>query len=888
MDKLVKYFNWKVRKGFEARGLAGKEEYESRLVEETRVIRKMGYESYLLVVGDFIAWARRKDIPVGPGRGSAAGCLISYCLSITNIDPIKYKLLFERFLNPDRVSMPDIDVDFCKDRVDEVIDYVIEKYGRDHVAKIKTFGKLYAKSAIRDVGRVKELDPTKVAEAANAIPHVITQDDQKLERMYKSKKHGPLLNAMKNGKKGPEIKYLFATAEKLEELVRNASTHAAGVVIGPRPLVEYMGLDLDVKNQQPITAFDMNDCERLGLIKFDFLSLDTLTQIALCIKIIGENHGVEIDIDEIPEDDQLVWQLMDEGRLGGIFQMGSEGFTRLTTRLKPRSIEDLAIISSVYRPGPMKVGIHEKIIKARRTGEPIYDHAALGGPAVAEILSTTSGAIIYQEQCMRIARYCAGYTPGETDNLRKMIGKKLIEKMEDEMPKFVQGMVDNSYTKTYAEFIWKEMERFGAYGFNKSHAISYARISYETAYLKAHYPAEFLAASLTMKMDSQKREAMLQLMYECKDIDIPIMPPDINISKSIFMARDNRVFYGLGAIKGLGVRTIDHILEVRDEGLFDSMQDFVERTKGTLTDTGTLDVLAKAGAFDSLEPDRGLAIEQVQLLASAWREKRRKEAQKKAKLFRNLDKFKQDGKARGYKSIENLQARVNQELIGIQTWYDETVTKVNKMRSPRETYDILAYEVDLLGFYLQGHPLDRCEWVSSKYSIENALESDEEMVNMVGVITDVKLFQTKARRQWMSTFYLSGKEAQVKCIAFPRQHERQNHLIEENRVVFIEGKKNNNEVYVEGIRDTGCLTRKGVAGAEVKAILDPGTANRIKHWLEKQKEANVNTSLPFSLELEGLKGAVELDSSKLVSELLLTEMDAKLAGLNFKWTKTEE
>ena len=299
MDKLVKYFNWKVRKGFEARGLAGKEEYESRLVEETRVIRKMGYESYLLVVGDFIAWARRKDIPVGPGRGSAAGCLISYCLSITNIDPIKYKLLFERFLNPDRVSMPDIDVDFCKDRVDEVIDYVIEKYGRDHVAKIKTFGKLYAKSAIRDVGRVKELDPTKVAEAANAIPHVITQDDQKLERMYKSKKHGPLLNAMKNGKKGPEIKYLFATAEKLEELVRNASTHAAGIIIGPRPLVEYMGLDLDVKNQQPITAFDMNDCERLGLIKFDFLSLDTLTQIALCIKIIGENHGVEIDIDEI-------------------------------------------------------------------------------------------------------------------------------------------------------------------------------------------------------------------------------------------------------------------------------------------------------------------------------------------------------------------------------------------------------------------------------------------------------------------------------------------------------------------------------------------------------------------------------------------------------------
>lgn len=882
MNKLVKYFNWKVKRGFEARGLAGKEEYEERLVEETGVIHRMGYETYLLVVADFISWARAQDIPVGPGRGSAAGCLISYCLGITNIDPIKYNLLFERFLNPDRVSMPDIDVDFCKDRVDEVINYVIEKYGRDYVAKIKTFGKLYAKSAIRDVGRVKELDPAIVNAAANVIKPVITQDDQKLERLYEKQ---PEVLKWKEGKHGDLGRELYLYAEKMEELVRNASTHAAGVIISPKPLVEYMGLDLDVKNQQPITCFEMYDCERLGLIKFDFLSLDTLTQITLCVEMVRENHNIDISIDDIPEDDPAVWKLMDEGRLGGIFQMAGDGFTRLTKQIKPRSIEDLAIISSVYRPGPMSAAIHEKIIKARKTGKPIRKHKS---KEVAKILSTTSGAIVFQEQCMRIARHCAGYTPGETDNLRKLIGKKKIVDMENEMPKFVQGMMANGSDEEYAMLVWKEMERFGTYGFNKSHAISYARISYETAYLKAHYPAEFLAASLAMKMDSQKRETMLQLMYECKDIDIPIMPPDINISKYIFMAKNNRVFYGLGAIKGLGVRTIDHILEVRQSGPYDSIQDFIERTDGRLTDTGTLDVLAKAGAFDSVESDRGVAIEKIQLLANAWREKRRKEAQKKAKLFRNLDKFKKDGKARGYKSVEHLQTKVNQELINIQSWYDETVTNLNLIRAARKAHDVLGYEVDLLGFYLQGHPLDRCEWVSSKYAIENALATSEMYVKMVGVITDLKTFKTRSTSRWMSTFHLSGKGTQVKCIVFSKVYAKCNHLLEENRVVYIEAKKNDNEVFVENILDTCSLQREGVISAEVKAVLDPGTASRVRHWLDKQKEANLSGSLPFSLELEGLKGAVELDSSELVSEFLLTEMDAKLAGLSFKWIKPTE
>ena len=882
-DMLVEYFNWKVRKGFEAKGLAGKEEYEQRLTEETAVIRDMGYETYLLVVGDFIAWARSQGIPVGPGRGSAAGCLISFCLGITNIDPIKYNLLFERFLNPDRISMPDIDVDFCKERVDEVIDYVKEKYGDDHVAKIKTFGKLYAKSIIRDVGRVKELDPTLVAKAAGAVPNVITQDDQKLERLYKHKTHGKTLRDWKNGKYGPVGVYLHETAAKLEELVRSAGTHAAGVLIGPKPLLEYMGLDLDVKNQQPISCFEMYDCERLGLVKFDFLSLDTLTQIDLCTQLIRLNYGIEIDIDNIPEDDPAVWKLMDDGRLGGIFQMSGEGFTKLTRDIKPRSIEDLAMISSIYRPGPMSANVHNSIIKARRRGEAIHDHAS---EEVRNILAPTSGAIVYQEQCMRIARDCAGYTPGETDNLRKIIGKKLKGKMEKEQPKFTQGMIDSGSTKKDAEDMWKEMEAFGSYGFNKSHAISYARISYETAYLKAHYPAEFLAASLSMKMDSQKREFMLQLMYECKDFDIPIMPPDINISESVFMAKNNRVFYGLGAIKGLGAKTIDHILYVRKDGSFSTLQDFIERTKGTLTDTGTLDILAKAGAFDSLEPERGVAIEKVQLYAKAWREKGRKDAQKKAKLFRNLEKFRKDGKARGYKSIERLHTKVNQELIAIQGWYDEEIRKINQVRSAKKGYDILAYEVDLLGFYMQGHPLDRCQWVTNRYAIRRALESESDSIEIVGMISELRAFKTKAG-QYMAFFSLADKCDKVKCVMFPKAWTKDNNLLEENKVLYVRGKKQRgkDEIIVNSVRDTGTMYKTGVKGASVRAVLDPGTASRIRHWLEKQKEANLSGSLPFDLELEGLKGVVELESSELISEFLLTEMDAKLAGLSFEWNK---
>jgi DNA polymerase-3 subunit alpha len=883
MTDIVEYFDWKVRKGFEARGLAGREEYEERLDYETGVIREMGYESYLLVVADFITWARNQGIPVGPGRGSAAGCLISYCLGITNIDPIKYNLLFERFLNPSRISMPDIDVDFCKERVDEVIDYVKTKYGDDHVARIKTFGKLYAKSIIRDLGRVKELDPTVVAETANQIPRVITQHDQKLEQLYKHDTHGKTLKEMRRGLHGPVKEYLMATAEKLEELIRNAGTHAAGVIIGPKPLVKYMGLDLDVKNQQPISCFEMYDCERLGLVKFDFLSLDTLTQIDLCIRLVEKNHGVKVDIDTIPEDDPAVWKLLEEGRLGGIFQMGGEGFTRLTTDIQPRSIEDLAMISSIYRPGPMGAKVHTKIIKARRSGRP----AGHKVKEVQDILSTTSGYIVYQEQIMRIANKCAGYDPGETDYLRKIIGKKLKDKMEKEETKFIQGMIDNGAAKTYAERIWKEMDAFGAYGFNKSHAVSYARISYETAWLKAHYPAEFLAASLSMRMDTQKREVMLQLMYECKDFDIPIMPPDINVSDYVFVARKNRVFYGLGAIKGLGDKTIRHILKVRTKGgPFGSMQDFIERTDGRLTDINTLDILAKSGAFDGLEQERTVAIEKIQLYAAAWREKKRREAQKKAKLFRNLDRFRSDGKARGYKSVETLQTRVNQELIEIRSWYDEEIEKINRVRSARKAYDILAFEIDLLGFYMQGHPLDRCEWIANKFSIKKAIESEDEEVRMAGMISDMRVFRTKKANKPMAILWLTDKHDKIKCVVFPGMYSTVDTLLQENTIVFVRGvKEKENEVIVKEVKDTGTLFKKGVRGANISALLDPGTASRVRCWLDKQKEANLAGSIPFNLELEGLKGAVEIEASELVSERLATEMDAKLAGLGFEWTK---
>jgi DNA polymerase-3 subunit alpha len=873
---LVKYFNWKVQKGLEARGLAEKEEYVERLLEETKVIRDMEYEAYLLVVADFISWARSQSIPVGPGRGSAAGCLISYCLGITNVDPIKYGLLFERFLNPDRISMPDIDIDFCKERVDEVVDYVREKYGNDYVARIKTFGKLYAKSAIRDVGRVSELDPEIVAEAATQVGNVITQDDQKLERLYEKQPH---LKSWREGKHGPVGKYLFKTAEKLEGLVRTAGMHAAGVVIGDRPLVEYMGLDIDTKTQQTITCFDMWDCERLGLIKFDLLSLDTLTQIQLCIDMIKENYGVEIDIDAIPEGDEKVWEVMDRGDLGGIFQMSGEGFTRLSTDVMPRSIEDLAMISSIYRPGPMGAGVHMSIIKARNKGVDVFVHES---KTVKQILAPTSGAIVYQEQCMHIARDCAGYTPGETDNLRKLIGKKLKKQMEDEQPKFVKGMMDNGHAEDYAQAIWHAMEEFGSYGFNKSHAISYAIISYQTAYLKTHYPAEFLAASLSMKMDSQKRETMLSLMYECRDFNIPIISPDINVSRSIFWAKDNQVYYGLEAIKGLGDKTIHHIMDVRKDGPYKSMQDFTQRTDGRLTDVNTLDILAKSGAFDSLEPDRALAIEKIQKISAAWKEYRRRKAQKHSKLERNLQKFSDAGKARGYKSAESLRSRVTQELIEIETWYQAEIESIDVIDASVLVHDTLAYEVDLLGFYMQGHPLDQCDWITKKYSIKKAQDSLDSFVQIVGVISEAKKFRTK-KNDMMSIFSLEDRENKIKCVLFPKLFKSFDHLVEDNTVVHITGKRSDkDEIYVETIISTDSIYKKGITGAKVDGPLTRTTVSRVKHWLDKQEK---DGRIPLDVILSGRHGVVKIESGIGVSEFLKTEMEAKQAGLTFKWGK---
>jgi len=623
----------------------------------------------------------------------------------------------------------------------------------------------------------------------------------------------------------------------------------------------------------------MWDCERLGLVKFDLLSLDTLTQIQLCIDMIKENHDVEIDIDAIPEDDMKVWELMDEGNLGGIFQMAGEGFTRLTKDIKARSIEDLAMISSIYRPGPMGAGVHMSIIKARNKGVNIYDHAS---EKVKGILAPTSGAIVYQEQCMRIARDCAGYSPGETDNLRKIIGKKLKQKMEDEEPKFVAGLVEKGSSEKDAKALWDEMEQFGSYGFNKSHAISYAIISYQTAYLKAHYPAEFLAASLSMKMDSQKREKMLSLMYECRDFNIPTVSPDINVSKSIFWAKDNQVYYGLEAIKGLGDKTIQHIVDVRKDGPYESMQDFIQRTDGRLTDVNTLDILAKSGAFDSLEPDRALAIEKIQKVSAAWKEYRRRKAQKLSKLERNLEKFAEDGKARGYKSAESLRSRVAQEIIGIEAWYQAEIESINELNASVAVHDTLTYEVDLLGFYMQGHPLDRCDWITKKYSIKHAQDSLDTFVQVVGVISESKKFRTK-KDHMMSVFSLEDKENKIKCVLFPKLFKRFDHLVEDNTIVHVTGKRDNkDEIYIETIQSTDYIRKVGVTSAEVDGPLTRITVSRVKHWLDKQPNDGI---IPLDVTLLGRCGVVEITSGINVSEFVKTEMEAKQAGLTFRWRK---
>ncbi len=578
-------------KGNEDEGIRHK--YESRLEEELEIIKSMGFAGYFLIVSDFVNYAKQKNIPVGPGRGSAAGSLVAYAIGITNIDPIRYGLFFERFLNPERISMPDIDIDFCQDGRDEIIRYVTEKYGSDRVAQIITFGKMQAKAVIRDVGRALNISYGEVDSIAKLVPNILNIS---LDMAIQSE---PRLQ--EEEKKSEKVRKLLSLSRALEGLNRHSSTHAAGVVISDVPLVERVPLCKSPKDEI-VTQFSMNDLQMVGLTKFDFLGLKTLTVIKNTLQFIKEGRGEEIDIDKIPLNDQKTYQLLMKGNTDGIFQLESSGMKDILVNMKPDCIEDIIALIALYRPGPMNM-VPEFISRKQGRTKIVYEV-----PELKEILKETYGVIVYQEQVMQIAGAIGGYTMAEADILRKVMSKKKPSEMEKEKPKFLDGARHNNITEKKAKKIWEQMETFAEYGFNKSHSTAYAMISYQTAYLKANYPVEFMAALLTSEKDN--RDKIIKYINSCKDMGINVLPPDINESQSDFSVAGEHIRFGLAAVKNVGIGAIDSIISVREnEGRFKSFNDFCNRVDLRKINKRMTESLIKCGAFDSLGYHRRQLIE---------------------------------------------------------------------------------------------------------------------------------------------------------------------------------------------------------------------------------------------------------------------------------------
>ena len=565
-------------------------DYQKRLDYELGIIEKMQYTSYFLIVWDFIHFAKENKIPVGPGRGSAAGSLASYSLDITELDPLKHGLIFERFLNPDRISMPDIDIDFCQEKRDEVIRYVTRKYGQESVAQIITFGTMQARAVIRDVGRVMGIPYGDVDKVAKLVPPRLNIT---LEEAVNEEPRLVELQESDN-----RIKDLIAIARSLEGLTRHASTHAAGVVIADKPLTEYCAL-FKAKDGSISTQLDMGNLEALGILKIDFLGLKTLTVIDETIKLVKKSKGIDVNIRKLPEEDEKTYELLGKGETSGVFQLESSGMKDILRKLKPKRFADITAILALYRPGPLGSGMVEDFIKRRHNPNLIkYDH-----PILSEILEETYGVILYQEQVMGIANKLSGFTMAQGDTLRKAMGKKIPEIMDEQRKIFIEGAAKNKVPNAVSEKIWNLIVEFAGYGFNKSHSAAYADISYQTAFLKAHYPAQFMTALLTSEKDNTKK--VVSYIEETKRLGIKTLPPSVNESSYEFICTDEWSRFGLSAIKNVGSTAIESILATRaKQGPFKSLFDFVAHVDLRVTNRKVLESLIKSGSFDCFELKR--------------------------------------------------------------------------------------------------------------------------------------------------------------------------------------------------------------------------------------------------------------------------------------------
>jgi len=639
---------------------ATEEEYFERLEFELAVIEKMGFPGYFLIVSDFITWAKKQGIPVGPGRGSGAGSVVAWSLLITDLDPLHYGLLFERFLNPERISMPDFDVDFCQERRGEVIRYVQDKYGADQVAHIITFGTLQARAVVRDVGRVMQMPLGQVDRLTKLVPSnpanpVTLGEAVKMEKALREARDTE-----------PAVRELLDTALKLEGLYRNASTHAAGVVIGDRPLAKLVPLYRDPRSDIPATQFTMKWAEKAGLVKFDFLGLKTLTVIDRALKYL-QQQGIELDLDTVSTNTPEAYKPLEEGISAGVFQLESSGMRDVLRKMAPDSIEELTALISLYRPGPMK-NIDTYIDRKYGRVEIAYPHESL-----KDILEETYGIIIYQEQVMQIAQVLSGYSLGEADILRRAMGKKDKAEMAKQKSRFVDGAVERGVDAGQAAGIFELVNEFAGYGFNKSHAAAYAMISFRTAYLKALHPTEFVAA--TMSLDIANVEKLAQFYQEAKRMDVKVQPPCVNTTFADFEVRDGKVLYALGALKNVGVDAMRHVVDIRQQdGPFKDLFDFARRVDTRIVNKRALENLARGGAFDCLESNRAKVLASAGILQSIGTRAAQEKQSAQNSLF---------GDAAGEMAEPDL---------------PETVAWNN--------VEQLDHELGAIGFYLGGHPLE--------------------------------------------------------------------------------------------------------------------------------------------------------------------------------------
>ncbi len=793
---LQSYFEKVVREGLEerlaelrrrrAQGLVRDEEvYRQRLEYEIQVIEKMGFPGYFLVVWDFIRHAREHDVPVGPGRGSAAGSLVAFSLRITNIDPLQYDLLFERFLNPERISMPDIDIDFCMRGRGKVIQYVGEKYGRDRVAQIITFGTLAAKAVVRDVGRVMGLPYSKVDRIAKLIPD-----------MTKSLKDAVKDNeALAAEMKDPEVKKVIDVGERLQGLTRHASVHAAGVVITPRPLDELVPLYRVTKGdeEQIMTQWDMNIIESLGLLKMDFLGLRTLTVLDDAVKIVRQ-QGIDLDLDDVPLDDPETFKVFCEGRTSGIFQFESRGMTDLLRRVKPSRFEELAALNALYRPGTLTSGMVEEYIQRKQGRRFTYL-----APEMKPIVEETYGVIVYQEQVMLIAVQVAGFSMAEADTLRKAMGKKKVDVMAKMKAKFVDGAASRGMAREKAAGLWDNIEPFAGYGFNKSHSVAYANLAYKTAYLKAHYPVAFMAAMLNSELSSS--DAIAKYIGETRNMGIGLLPVDINESSYFFTVVDNQIRFGLGAVKGVGETAIDSILEARRRlGRFRSLAQLATEVDLRVVNRKVFESLVKAGAFDPFGVHRAALWESLDGLLEYGQKRRKDRDEGQGSLLALLG----GGGSAGADSMEPAPDR------STPAWPEK---------------ERLRFEREALGFYLTGNPLSEHQAEIERlitHTTADLKEGVEGAVVLGGTISGFNRTKIKTGAnagRFMGRFVLEDLTGSIPVTLFANQLQQFGHMIADDAVILVKGQLRERGTDVElTVEEITLLDKLGVrplAGIDV-------------------------------------------------------------------------